>query len=612
MVSMSRAKGQRALAVLRHRAEDVLRKTRRDVAELPTEDVQRLVHELQVHQVELEMQNEELRTRTSELEETRSLYQELYEFAPTGYLDLDSVGAIRQANLAAAVLLDVDRHVLVGRSFSEFVEAEDVLLFHEHLRDTARSVRSVCELRLSRPGGRPSYVLLVTSCDAAPTAGYLMALMDVTERQQAQEALHDLNEKLEERVEARTGELAKQNALLEREMAARAKGEEERRRLEARLRDAVRLESLGLLAGGIAHDFNNLLVGVLATADLLLHKQGLPDDVRDSVGLIKRAARGASDLTRQMLVYAGQSHVVLEAVDLHGAIGASLELIHVSLPDFAAIRTELANDVPPIEADRGQVQQVVTNLVMNAVEALHDGTGTVVVRTQVKELDAQALARFPHATGAQPGRFVVLSVTDTGRGMDARTLARVFDPFFTTKFTGRGLGLASVLGIVHGHRGAIRTRSDPGQGTTFEVAWPVSPAAAQTKAASVPATEWQGSGRALVVDDDEVVLAAVARQLEFLGFEVVPARSGIEGIRLVQEATSPFAVVMLDRSMPGLSGDQVLALLQELAPELPVVLMSGGSVEGMNLTGKRVTFLPKPMTVAELASAVRQVIEASE
>ncbi len=592
---------------LRENAEELLRKTRRDVDGFEAVDVQRLVHELQVHQVELKMQNEDLRVRTDELDAARTRYQELFDLAPAGYLELDSEGLIRRANFAAGVLLDLDREQLVGSPFERFVDRKHLEPLREHLRSSARKGSAAGELCLSRADGTLVYVLLETHSARGPSGGCFLALMDVTARRSAEDALHDVNEGLEQRIVDRTLELAAQNRLLQREIAAKTKGEEERKRLAERLREAERLESLGLLAGGVAHDFNNLLVGVLGNADLLLREKSLPDKAEVSLKSIEQSARRAAALTQRLLEYAGRSDPEFAPTDLQKAISETLDLLRASVSPTIEIRTQLG-DVPPIWADRGQVEQVITNLVLNAVEAINEGTGELVLRTSCQDLDATALASYTRTTGAGPGRFVVLEVADTGPGMNEHTLSRLFEPFFTTKFSGRGLGLASVLGILQGHRCGLRVRSVPDEGTTFEIAWPASSAALCTTVAPVSNETRQETGRVLVIDDDEAVLAAVGRQLEHLGFEVVMASGGVEGLRLFREATTPFALVVLDRTMPQLSGEQVLLELRQESPELPVVLMSGFSAAEDELPRKGVAHLNKPMTVEELGAAARAVL----
>jgi PAS domain S-box-containing protein len=578
-----------------------------------------LVNELRLHQVELEMQNEQLRAteRTLELqndrlraadaqlEQSRAQYRDLFDLAPVGYVSLDAGGVIRGANLAAEFFLGAKHGTLIQRSLRDAVDAADAAVLDAHLAAAARSCHA-CEVRLWRADGNSAYARVESR--PAPYGGCWTVLMDISERKRAEDALSVANQALEDR----TRELAARNETLEEALRARAASEAEASELAARLRDAERLESLGLLAGGIAHDFNNLLVGVIANADLLLATApALSDEVRQGLTTINDAARSAADLTRQLLVYAGRGQVTLQSVQLGALIRQTLRLLRTRLPAGVELRAELARQVAWIVADPGQIQQVIANLVTNAGEALSVRGGQVVVRTRLEPLDARGLARFPHGGTPDPGVFAVLDVEDTGAGIDAAHLSRIFEPFFTTKFTGRGLGLATVLGIVRAHGAALRVTSEPGRGTRFEIIWPLAvPEVASTPAPPVPISRWRGAGQVLLVDDDPMVLRTLARQLEHLGFEVARAATGAEALAIFRSAPGRFRLAVVDRTMPGLSGDELLELLHELEPALPALLVSGYSTGRPVETNQRVAFLAKPMTLETLGQALERLLEA--
>jgi PAS domain S-box-containing protein len=452
----------------------------------------RQLQELRLHQIELELQNEQLlaterdlslqndrlRSLERELELSRAEYQDLFDLAPLGYVTLDTSGVIDGANRAADALFGV---ALQGRraALAEFTEGADLRVLRAHLRSAAHAP-DACEIRLRRHDGSSAYTHVESR--PAPGGGCLTMLTDIGDRKRAEEALYRTNAELVER----TDELAARNAALEFARAAQAASEAERSVLTARLRDAERLESLGLLAGGIAHDFNNLLVGVMANADVLLEgRPELAEPARGGLLTIKRAARSAADLTHQLLVYAGRGQVTLRPVQLDRSIQECLMLLRARVPQGIELRVELGADERWINADVGQLQQVVGNLVANGLEAVGDNGGRVIVRTRLEQLDAQALAAFPQTTRAKPGAFAVLEVEDTGVGIDAALLSRIFEPFFTSKFTGRGLGLASVRGIVRSHDAALRVRSAPGRGSSFEIAWPVASPCVVSKAAEL-------------------------------------------------------------------------------------------------------------------------------
>jgi len=561
---------------LRARAEHVFRLTRHDVDNLANDDVQRLVHELQVHQIELEMQNESLCHAQLDVEKSQEQYQALFDHAPVAYFMLDADGVVARANSAALSLFGVSLTRLLGQPLSAYIARKDLVLFHERLGRARRDGRASCEVRVSEATGSVVCAQLDISVLPGPAPGCLVALTDISDRKHSHEALERLNQELEARVASRTAELAARNRLLEAEILGRAESEAQRRGLEARLRESERFESLGLIAAGIAHDFNNLLVGVMGNAELMLRTPGLTENWRVPLSRIELAGRQASDLTHQLLVFAGLGALSTAAVSLPCIVGESLELLKTGLPTNVQIQAEISAELPAIEADSGQVSQLVMNLVTNAIEAL-DGCGVVAIRTTVQRLSAEALGEFQHAKGAKPGSFGVLCVQDSGSGIDAATITRIFDPFFSTKFSGRGLGLASVLGIVQGHRGAMRVRSSPGEGTCFEIALPLAEprASSQPPAQRDPAGDAVASGPVLLVDDDDGVRTVVAQLLECLGFDVTIADSGQAALDLFRRPELQFDLVVMDWMMPGLSGEQMLKALRESAPELPVILISG-------------------------------------
>jgi PAS domain S-box-containing protein len=599
---------------LRKRAEDAVRMTRRDVAALATqEEIQRLVHELQVHEIELEMQNESLRQTQREVETSHDQYQKLFDCAPVGYLMVEDPGRIARANAAAEKLLGVPRARIIGQRLTAFVEARDRLLLDEHIRGALVRAHSTCEVRLNAAGpaaGGFVHVRVDISVASAQPDGCMVVLTDISERKRSQELMEQLNQELETHVAARTAELATRNRELETEIQARAKSEAHRHKLEARLRESDRFESLGLLAAGIAHDFNNLLVSVLGNAELLLLTPGIPDAWRKSLLMIRSASRNASDLTHHLLVFAGRGELCLTEVDLALAAESSLELLRTHLPARVQLQVQISRDLPDIEADASQVKQVLMNLVTNAAEAI-EGEGSIVIRAFEAPLDGAALAEFQHHRGAEPGRFVVLHVQDSGTGMDGPTVNRIFDPFFSTKFTGRGLGLASTLGIVQGHGGALSVHSAPGRGTSFEVAFRVAEYQRQRQHVPLKSTvpeddDWTGCGPVLLIDDDDVVRHVVAQLLRRIGLDVTEANGGKAGLELFQNSAPRFPLVVLDWLMPGFSGQQVLPALRELEPNVAVILISGYSADDLPSYDERIVRLQKPMTLSQLRAAVRQ------
>ncbi|MFI5387978.1 MAG: PAS domain S-box protein, partial [Fimbriimonadales bacterium] len=304
----------------------------------------------------------------------------------------------------------------------------------------------------------------------------------------------------------------------------------ERKRAEEGLRQAQKLESLGLLAGGVAHDFNNLLVGVLGNASMAQELLP-PDNVAAELleGVVK-SGQQAAHLTRQMLAYSGKGKFLVEPLDLSALIPEMFGLVQPSLPKKIAVSFDLAPDLPVIEADRGQVQQVFMNLVLNAGEAIGSHDGLITVRTTSQDVDERYLRLNLEAAVLRPGKFVYLEVRDTGCGMDEATRARAFDPFFTTKFTGRGLGLAAVTGIVRSHKGAITVASAPGKGSCFTVLFPTAEHAVQEPPVATRPAALHGTGVVLVVDDEPFVREMAKKALEHQGYTVLLADSGLGAI----------------------------------------------------------------------------------
>ncbi|HEV2447515.1 MAG TPA: PAS domain S-box protein [Candidatus Sulfopaludibacter sp.] len=385
----------------------------------------------------------------------------------------------------------------------------------------------------------------------------------------------------------------------------------EKRRIEEQLRHTQKLESLGVLAGGVAHDFNNLLTGILGNASLALDKLGAQHPDRLLIEEVMKAAERAADLTRQLLAYAGKGRFVMRTVNLSRLVREIGGLVQTSIPKVVQLRLQLADTLPGIDADPGQLQQIVMNLVINGAEAIGPEGGTVLVRTGVQQVDQQYIATMSATAGAlQPGEYVCLEVHDTGCGMDAETLQKIFDPFFTTKFAGRGLGLSAVLGIVNAHRGALRVYSEPGQGTTFKVLFPGSRRPLEA-APSESMADLAGSGTVLVVDDEEVVRQTARHTLERYGYLTVSASDGASALDLYRRLQSEICLVLLDLTMPVMNGEEALHQMQSINPQVRVLLTSGyNEVEAVQrFAGKGLAgFIQKPYTASALAEKVKQVL----
>jgi PAS domain S-box-containing protein len=393
----------------------------------------------------------------------------------------------------------------------------------------------------------------------------------------------------------------------------RRMAEEVRQKFEAKVQQAQKLESLGVLAGGIAHDFNNLLTAILGNANVALMDLAPESPVRDSLRSIEEASCRAAELCRQMLAYAGLNRFVAEPVNLPRLVQELTHLLHVSVSKKALLRCVLAEDLPAIEADPAQLRQVAMNLIINASEAIGEAEGVIAIFTGIMQCE-EAYLRECHPAGSLAcGKYVYLEVIDTGCGMDPEALARIFDPFYTTKFSGRGLGLASVLGIVRQHRGNLKVESVPGRGTTFRVLFPASEKAAVPADTDGQPAAWQGTGTILLVDDEAPVRNVATKMLECCGFSVLIASDGYEAVEQFREHSEEIACVLLDFAMPRMDGEETYRELRRLRRDVPIVLASGYSafdVQNRFPDGGLAGFIEKPYDLQKLGATLREVLEA--
>jgi PAS domain S-box-containing protein len=388
--------------------------------------------------------------------------------------------------------------------------------------------------------------------------------------------------------------------------------EGERRHLEAQVQHAQKLESLGVLAGGIAHDFNNLLLAIIGNVGLAQMESPPASSLQPLLDDIERAAQRAADLCRQLLAYSGKGKFVVRPIDLNEIVREMTHLLELSVSKKAKLNLRLSADLPLIEGDPTQVRQILMNLITNASDAIGDKIGVITISTGTMECDREYLMAGLTGGDLPEGRYVALEVADTGCGMDEATLERIFDPFFTTKFTGRGLGLAAALGIIRGHGGLIRIESQPGEGSRFIVLFPALDAVEAGGESATPTEDaWKGTGVALVVDDEAALRTFAERVLKRAGFEVVLAEDGEAGVELFREYGDQLAFVLLDLTMPKLSGAEAWKAMRAINPQVPILLSSGFSEEevGEQLAGELpLGFIQKPYRPGELLHQVRSIL----
>ncbi len=392
--------------------------------------------------------------------------------------------------------------------------------------------------------------------------------------------------------------------------------EQEKLNMEKQLRHIEKLKSLGILAGGIAHDFNNLLVGILGNAELAL--QEIPDGspAQEILEQIELAGKRAAELTRQLLAYSGKAKISSRALHLSELIEEMKPLLGISVSKKIQLMLDLKSDLPLIKGDPTQIQQIVMNLITNASEAIGDGNGIISLSTGVKRIGNADQERLYLKDFTRAGEYVYIRVTDTGKGMDSETMQKIFDPFFTTKFTGRGLGLATVLGIVRGHKGNIMVESISGQGTTFHVLFPAEKSLKAGEDVSDQTSRaprsFHGKGKVLVVDDEEMVRTMVRKILEQAGFDILLAADGQEAIEQLKKHASEIDLVVLDMTMPGLDGVSTFRRLREVSSNIPVILTSGYTENGVadalyqeGLAG----FIQKPFMSDTLLNLVQKAMK---
>ncbi|MFT4542629.1 MAG: PAS domain S-box-containing protein [Planctomycetota bacterium] len=536
-----------------------------------------LVHELQTYQVELESQNEDMRSVQAELIESRNQYSELYEFAPLGYVSLTDRGVILRANTTFCRLVAVSRESVLTRHLASFVHVDDADKLYLCLKALFRKrSRQICSLRLRRADGEQIHVrvesVLAQHGDTAPLEA-LVSISDETEFKAF---------------------------------------EEEQLAMERRFLHTQKLESLGVLAGGIAHDFNNILTSILGNAGLALISLSPDDPARTNIGEIEIASKRAADLCKQMLAYSGRGAFNIVPVDLSQIVEEMMVLLQVSIPKQTVFNLDLAASLPAIKGDPTQIRQVVMNLISNAAESIEKGLGTVSISTSIRRSEQISLSEEDQILILPDQTYVHLKVTDTGCGMDAKTVSKIFEPFFSTKFTGRGLGLSAVQGIMREHKGAIRVQSQSGMGTTVRLYFPVLDEPVQPKIAEPLRDEsYELNGTILVVDDEEAIRTVVERTLLRVGCQVLCANDGVEALEVLAKNQGAIDLVLLDLTMPRMGGPETLRRIQEIQKDIPVVLSSGfcekeamGHVTHLALAG----FIQKPYQPEVLLAVLREAL----
>jgi len=380
--------------------------------------------------------------------------------------------------------------------------------------------------------------------------------------------------------------------------------------LEKQLQQTQKLESLGLLAGGIAHDFNNILAIIMGNCSLAkLH----PEKAEKYIPPIEKAAERAAELCRQMLAYAGKTTYVLSRFNLHELVEEMIKMLNSTTGPNVVIKSSLSTGLPVIRADASQIRQVVMNLIINATEAIGEKQGVIDIKLYRSEISSSHVPKDHLGKPIAEGDYICLEVFDNGCGMDEEARQRIFEPFFTTKFTGRGLGMSAVLGIIAAHNGSIQFDSLPGKGSSFTIYLPVQAGVeAETQTGESTSGPWQGYGTVLLAEDEDTLRLIVKSMLKRLGFQVLEASDGLEALKLYREHAAKITLVLTDIGMPIMDGYQLISELKMLKPELPVVVSSGfgDTVISERIKNKELAgLISKPYRFDELKEVLKSVFE---
>ena len=484
---------------LRSRAEKIaLEKAARlpeQLKALSPEEIRQMIHELLVHQIELEMQNEELRRTQEELDAARVRYFDLYNLAPVGYCILSLQGLILETNLTAATLLGSARGKLVKQPISRFILKEDQNNYYLHRK------------QLFNTGKQQSFELRMVKADGTAFWGHLEAT--VAQDEKGEPVCH----------------------IVLTDITGLKRSEAEKDKLESQNRQLQKAESLGRMAGAIAHRFNNQLQAVMGNLEMALDEnQG--EDPFDRISTAMQAAHMAAEVSTLMLTYLGQTTGKREPLDLSEVCRRYLPMLQVVIKKNVELKTDLPSPGPIVNANENQIQQVLTNLLSNAREAVGKGKSSIKLSVKtVSPVEISSAYRFPVDWQPQKLVYTCLEVTDAGCGIEDKDIEKIFDPFFSSNFIGRGLGLSVVLGIVRAHSGAVTVESEPGRGSVFRVFLPVSEEkffVQPDKAAKSP--EIICGGTVLLVEDEELVRNMTATMLTYLGFTVIEAYDGVEAL----------------------------------------------------------------------------------
>jgi len=549
-----------------------------DMQNLSTDDIRQTLHNLRVHQIELELQNEALQRAHEELDAAETRYFNLFNLAPVGYVTIDKDGIILEANITAGTLLGNTRNTLIKQPITRFLYKDDQDIYymnHKHLLEVGTS--RACELRMLKTDGKSFWVRLekraVEYGDGETV--YHVVISDITDHR---------------RMEA------------------------EKVSIEVQDRQRQKAESLGRMAGAIAHHFNNQLQVVIGNLEMVIKDLQSGENPTEKLFSAMQAAFKAAEVSSQMLTYLGQIPGQREPMDFSEACHRSLTLLQARAPKGTLIKADFPSRGPVIRGNAAQIHHVVSNLLTNAWESAdeHRRGIRMIVKT-VTQADILSLKCFPIDWRPRDMAYACLEVADAGCGISEKDIEKICDPFFSTKFTGRGLGLSVVLGIMRAHHGAVTVESEPKRGSIFRIFFPISPdEVPHQPVKSTQALETKQGCTVLVVDDEPMVRKMAAIMLTRLGFRVLEARDGVEAVTIFKQNQSEIRCVISDLTMPNMDGWETLDALRKLSPDIPVILSSGYD-EAQVMAGEHPeppnAFLGKPYQLKMLGDIINRVLE---
>ncbi|MBW1734538.1 hybrid sensor histidine kinase/response regulator [Methanosarcinales archaeon] len=541
-------------------------------------------------------------------------YRALVEQMGEGAVTINEDGVILYCNRRFAEMVALPLEQVMGEDVRSMITLRDRAHFNAMLISKTRGRKEMETALISADGTLIPVRLALSFIPHETPPSFCLVVSDMTEARKREDELREARDNLEQRVAERTADLVAKKEELEKLITERKRAEEQRRKLEAQLYRAKKMEGIGTLAGGVAHDFNNLLTTILGYAELALMQLGQGDPLYEHIIQIKNAGQKGASLTRQLLAFSRKEARRPELLDLNQAVAELEKILRRLIREDIELVINPEAGLGPVYMDPSQMDQIIMNLVVNARDAMPEG-GTLTIETANVELD-RAYFREHGIEESEPGSYVMLAVTDTGIGMDEETQSKIFDPFFTTKprGTGTGLGLATVYGIVKQNRGYIWAYSEPGQGTTMKVYLPragevLEPGRGGDMEVGGGLT---GAETILVVEDNDQVLDMIVKILDRYGYRTLPARDGAEAVRVARDFEGEIHLLLTDVIMPGMSGKEVAERLRSERPDMKVLFMSGYTeniIMQKGILSGDIHYIQKPFSFEGLVRKVREAID---